>query len=111
MWICRICDHKAGRRENIIRHLKLVHYIDDRDGRNAYRETNEALNGKGKTSMDSNEFEQQTCEVSHGPQSNMLGSGIPLSEERYSNMNSPKRLLRDERHSLRQQQRTENARI
>ena len=35
----------------------------------------------------------------------MSGSGIPLSEERYPNMNSPNRLLRDERHSLRQQPR------
>ena len=33
MWICRICEHKAGRRGNIIRHLKLVHSIDDRDGK------------------------------------------------------------------------------
>ena len=66
MWICRIFDHKAGRRRNIIRHQKLVHYIDDRDGKNAYRETNKALNGKAQTSMDSNEFEQQTSKVSHG---------------------------------------------
>ena len=107
MWICRICDHKAGRRGNIIRHLKLVHYIDDRDGKNVYRETNKALNGKTQTSMDSNEFEQQTSEVSHGLQSNMSGSGIPLSEERYPNMNSSKRLLQYERHSLRQQPRTQ----
>ena len=107
MWICRICDHKAGRRGNIIRHLKLVPYIDDRDVKNAYRETNKVLNGKAQSSMDSNEFEQQTSEVSHGPQSNMSDSGIPLSEERYLNMNSPKRLLRDEKHSLRQQPRSQ----
>ena len=106
MWICRICDHQTGRRGNIIRHLKLVHSVDDRDGKNAYRETNKALNGKAQTSIDSYEFEQ-TSEVSHGLQSNMSGSGIPLSEERYPNMNSPKRLLQDERHSLRQQPRTQ----
>ena len=57
MWICRICDHKkAGRRGNIIRHLKLVHSIDDRNGKNAHRETNKALNGEAPTRMDSDEF-------------------------------------------------------
>ena len=97
MWICRICDHQTGRRGNIIRHLKLVHSVDDRDGKNAYRETNKALNGKAQTSMDSNEFEQQTSEVSHGLQSNMSGSGIPLSEHITD--------LQDGRHSLRPQPR------
>ena len=55
--------------------------------------------------MDSNEYEQQTFEDSNGLQSRMSGSGILLSEERYPNMNSPKRMLQDERHSLRQQPR------
>ena len=100
MWICRICEHKAGRRGNIIRHMNLVHSIDDRDGKNAYRETNKAipLNGKAQTTMDSNEFGQQTSEDSHGLQSRMLGSGIPLSEERYPSMNSPERMLQDGGH-------------
>ena len=83
MWICRICDHQASRHGNIIRHLKLVHSIDDRDGKNAYRETGEAItsnckDGRVQTSMDSNEFEQPTFE--DGLQSNMTGSGKPLSE-------------------------------
>ena len=103
MWICRICDHKAGRKGNILRHLKLVHSFDDRNGKNAYRENCE--DGKVPTGMDSDEFEQHTSEVSHGLQSNMSSLGIPLSEERYPNMNSPKRLLQDERHSLRRQPR------
>ena len=42
--------------------------------------------------MDSNEFEQQTSEVSHGLQSKMSDSGIPLSEHITD--------LEDERHSL-----------
>ena len=98
MWICRICDHKAGRRGNIIRHLKLIHSIDDRNGKNVYREN--CKDGKAPTSMDSDEFEQQTSEVSHGLQSNMSGSGIPLSDIQH-----PKRLLKDERYSHRQEPR------
>ena len=47
--------------------------------------------------MDSNEFEQQTSEVSHGLQSRMSGSGIPLSEHMTD--------LQDERRSLGQQPR------
>ena len=43
MWICRICEHKSGRRGNIIRHMKLVHFIDDRDCKNAYKDSNKAL--------------------------------------------------------------------
>ena len=50
--------------------------------------------------MDSDEFEQQTSEVSHGLHSNMSGSGIPLSDIQH-----PKRLLKDESHSLRRQPR------
>ena len=91
------CDHQASHRGNIIRHLKLVHSVDDRDSKNAYRETSKALNGKVQTSMDSNEFEQQISEVSHGQQSIMSGSGIPLSEHITD--------LQDGRHSLRPQPR------
>ena len=76
----------------------MVHSIDNRDGKNASRETNKALNGKAQTSMDSNEFEQQTSEDSHELQSRMLGSGIPMSEERYTSINSPKRMLQDGGH-------------
>ena len=74
-----------------------------------YREINKAipLNGKAQTSMDSNEFEQQTSDDSHGLQSRMLSSGIPLSEERYPNMNSPEQMLQDGGHSLRLQPRTQ----
>ena len=95
MWICRICDHKAGRRGNIIRHLRLVHSIDDRDGQNVYREN--FKDGRAQPSMDSNEFEQQTSEVSHGLQSRMSGSGIPLSEHMTD--------LQDERRSHRREPR------
>ena len=75
MWICRICDHKTGRRGNIIRHLKLVHYIDDRDGKNIYKETNTGVNSYGESRKD-------TLVCSNGLQTRMLGSGIPLSERK-----------------------------
>ena len=58
MWICRICDHKTARRGNIIRHLKLLHSIDDRDCKNAYKDS--------------------VC--SNGLQSGMNGSGMSLTQ-------------------------------
>ena len=74
-----------------------VHGIDDPNAQNATKDSNTGVKSNGK---------DKTIKVSHSLQSNMSGSGIPLSEERYLNMNSPKRLLQDERHSLRQQTRT-----
>ena len=61
-------------------------------------ETNKVLNGKAQTGMDSNEFGQQTSEDSHELQSRMLGSGIPMSQERYTSINSPERMLQDGGH-------------
>ena len=75
MWICRICNHKTGRRGNIIRHLKLVHFIDDRDGKNIYKETNTGVKSYGESRKD-------TLVCSNGVQTRMLGSGIPLSERK-----------------------------
>ena len=96
MWICQICEHEASRRGNIITHLKLVHSIDDRDSRNAHRKTNKAItlnceDGKAQTSIDSNEFGQQTPEDEL--QSRKLGSGIPLLD-----IQSPERMLQDGGH-------------
>ena len=73
MWICRICEHKADRRGNIIRHLKLIHSIDDRDCKNAYNDSNKALRipSYGESWKDT-----PVCRL----QSRMKGSGIPLSE-------------------------------
>ena len=84
MWICRICKHKSGRRGNIIRHMKLVHSIDDRDCKNAYKDSNKALRipSYGQSRKD-------TPVCSNGLQSRMMGSGKQLSEERYSSMISP----------------------
>ena len=98
MWICRICDQKSDRRGNILRHLKLIHYIDDRGGQNVYREN--CKDGKAQPSnLNNNEFERQTSEVSQGLlQSNMSGSGIPLSDIQHS-----KRLQKDQRYSHRQE--------
>ena len=84
MWICRICEHKSGRRGNIIRHMKLVHSIDDRDCKNAYNDSNKTsrIPSCGGSRKD-------TPVCSNGLQSRMMGSGKQSSEERYSSMISP----------------------
>ena len=43
MWSCTICSHKPRKRANVIRHLKLVHDIIDRDGKNATKDSNKAV--------------------------------------------------------------------
>ena len=40
MWICKLCSHKTKKRANLIRHLKLVHNINDSEGRNATKRSN-----------------------------------------------------------------------
>ena len=84
MWNCRICEHKSGRRGNIIRHMKLVHSIDDRDCKNAYKDSNKASR---KPSYGESRNETPVC--SNGLQSRIMGSGKQLSEERYPNMIPP----------------------
>jgi len=76
MWICRICQNKTSRRGNIIRHLKLVHSIDDRDCKNAYKDSNETsrIPSYGESRKD-------TPVCSNGLQSRMMGSGKQLSED------------------------------
>ena len=56
-----------------MRHLKLVHYIDDQDCKNAYKDSNTSVKSYGESRKD-------TLVCSNGLQSRMLGSGIPLSE-------------------------------
>ena len=77
MWICRICQHKTSRRGNIIRHLKLVHSIDDRDCKNAYKDSN-----KASRIPSCGESRKDTPVCSNGLQSRMMGSGKQLSELR-----------------------------
>ena len=79
-----MCSLKTSRRGNVIRHIKEVHGIEDRDARNATKNSNTGLksNGKDQTTKDSNEL-----------QSRMLSSGRPMSEERYPSMNSAKRTI------------------
>ena len=84
MWCCQICQHKTSRRGNIIRHLKLVHSIDDRNCKNAYKDSNET-----SRIPSCGESRKDTPVCSNGVQSRMMGSGKPLSEDRYSSMISP----------------------
>ena len=76
MWICRICQNKTSRRGNIIRHLKLVHSIDDRDCKNAYKDSNETSRIPSY-----GESRKVTPVCSNGLQSRMMGSGKQLSED------------------------------
>ena len=48
MWNCNICLHSTKKRANVIRHLKLIHDIDDRDGKNVIKETNTGSDGDDK---------------------------------------------------------------
>ena len=75
MWCCRICQHKTSRRGNIIRHLKLVHSIDDRNCKNAYKDSNET-----SRIPSCGESRKDTPVCSNGVQSRMMGFGKPLSE-------------------------------
>ena len=113
MWSCKICSHKTSRRGNIIRHIKLIHGIDDRDGKNATKDSNKAveitshgedrletpgiptygedrLETPGILTYEKDRLETPVCSNGFKQQSEMLGRGIPMSEERYLRMNSPK---------------------
>ena len=74
MWICRIGEHKTTRRGNIIRHLKLVHSIDDRDGKNVSKVSNknEGVLSYGKV---------QTSNDTYGQHSTMIDKGRHMSED------------------------------
>ena len=43
MWSCNICVHMTCRRGNIIRHIKLVHGINDRDGKHVSKDLNKSM--------------------------------------------------------------------
>ena len=88
MWRCNLCSHKTSRRGNVIRHIREVHGIDDPNAQNATKVSNTGVRSNGK---------DKTTEVSHGLQSRMSDSGIPLSEHMTD--------LQDERRSLGQQPR------
>ena len=91
MWWCNLCSLKTSRRGNVIRHIREIHGVEDPNAQNATKDSNTGVKTKGK---------DKTTKVSNGEQPRMLGSEIPLSEERYSKMNSPKRMtdLQDEGH-------------
>ena len=74
MWRCDICLRSTKKRANVIRHLKLVHGLDDRDGKNASKETNQNV---GKPTYDEDQIDSL-----NGLQSRMLGVGRPMSEGR-----------------------------
>ena len=72
MWRCRICEKKTKKRANIVRHLKLIHGIDDIDCKNVIKDTNI---GVGSYETDRSPI------CSNGLQSRMREKGRPLSED------------------------------
>ena len=71
MWQCNLCSVKIGRRDNVIRHIREVHKIDDPDAQNATKDSNTAVKSDGK---------DKTTKVSNVQQPTIMGAGIPLSE-------------------------------
>ena len=77
MWMCKLCSQETKRRVNLIRHLKLVHNISDRDGRNAIRKLNNSVELYRKNRMDTSDFSND-----HEPQSIMMSVGRSMTEKR-----------------------------
>ena len=71
MWQCNLCSVKISRRDNVIRHIREVHKIDDPDAQNATKDSNTAVKSDGK---------DKTTKVSNVQQPTIIGAGIPLSE-------------------------------
>ena len=71
MWQCNLCSVKIRRRDNVIRHIREVHKIDDPDAQNATKDSNTAVKSDGK---------DKTTKVSNVQQPTIMGAGIPLSE-------------------------------
>ena len=71
MWQCNLCSVKISRRDNVIRHIREVHKIDDPDAQNATKDSNTAVKSDGK---------DKTTKVSNVQQPTIMGAGIPLSE-------------------------------
>ena len=78
MWSCRLCLQKTRKRANVIRHLKLVHDIDDRDGKNAIKDSNKAI---GMISYGDDGIEFSDCSKEIKQPLRMNSSGRPISEE------------------------------
>ena len=102
MRYCKICTHETTRHGNIIWHIKLIHVIEDKDGKNATKNSNKAvgmtpyredrLETPGIPTYEEDRMETPVCSNGFKQQSRMSGGGIPLSEERYLSINSPERM-------------------
>jgi len=55
MWMCKLCSHETKRRFNVTRHLKLVHNISDREGRNVIKKSNKNVELYKKDQMDTSD--------------------------------------------------------
>ena len=74
MWRCGICEKKTKKRANVVRHLKLIHGIDDIDFKNVIKDTN--------TGVESYETDRSpVCSNKLELQSRMTEKGRSLSED------------------------------
>ena len=80
MWSCRICEKKTKKRANVVRHLKLIHGIDDPDFRNVIKDTNIGVESyeRDRTPVCSNNLELQSRMSSVGK---LMSGGRPMSED------------------------------
>jgi hypothetical protein len=76
MWICKLCSHETKKRANLIRHLKLVHNISDREGRNATKNSNTSAELCRADQMDTSESSND-----HKLPSIMMNDRRSISEE------------------------------
>ena len=88
MWSCRICWHTTRKRANIIRHLKLILDITDRDGKNATKNSNKTVGttSYGNDLEDRVDTKPSNCSTftnsnSRHMKPGMIGSRSPMMEE------------------------------
>ena len=75
---CRICWHTTKKRANIIRHLKLIHDITDRDGNNAKNNSNKTVKttSYGNDLDDCADTTSSNCSTFTNSNSRIMKTGI-----------------------------------
>ena len=77
MWMCELCLHETKKRANVVRHLKLVHNINDREGRNAIKKSKNKVELYREDQMDISDFSDN-----HELQPIMMNVGRSMTEGR-----------------------------
>ena len=74
MWRCNLCMREVKKRANLIRHIRLIHKIDDKDGQNASKISNADTDRLSYGGV-------QSSNDSYRQHSRMMEKGRPLSED------------------------------